>query len=42
MAHPNVSINHRIDALPPLSNGFHIPNFVSRRDTREVAFLPDA
>jgi hypothetical protein len=41
-AHPHMGVNHRIDALPPSSGAFHIPNFVSGCDGPEVAFLSDA
>jgi hypothetical protein len=41
-AHPNVSIDHRIDALPTLFPRFHAPNVASSGKRLEVAFLPDA
>ena len=41
-AHPNVRINHRIDALPVLFLGFHALDVASSGGRLEIAFLPDA
>lgn len=39
-AHPNVGLDHRIDALPWLVFRFSCPHFVGTGDGPEVAFLP--
>jgi hypothetical protein len=39
-AHPNVSINHRVDALPPLFLGFHAGMLPAAPADQNLHFYP--